>query len=184
MAVEVVELNNWKDITNFEDFYQISADGMVKSLYRLVESNGHLCPVKERILKKYKGKGGYYCVHLHKDGKLYNLYIHRLVAEAFIPNPDNLPEVNHRNELKTDNRVENLEWCDRKYNSNYGTRTKRLTEKQQKPVYQYMGDELIKEWSSAKEAADYFGINRGCICDVCRGRYKKCCGYNWSYIKK
>ena len=169
----------WKPTISFPN-WEASEDGRVRrkitSKYdckRNEAKDGYYYPIPRKM------NMGYLCV-----GSNDSFLIHRMVAEAFIPNPDNLPEVNHRNELKTDNRVENLEWCDRIYNSNYGTRTKRLTEKQQKPVYQYMGDELIKEWSSAKEAADYFGINRGCICDVCRGRYKKCCGYNWSYIKK
>ena len=105
----------WKDIKGFEGHYQVSNFGRVKSIkFR-----------KERILKPANNGCGYLYVNLSKNGK-YNIYlIHRLVALIFISNPNNLPEINHRDEDKTNNKVENLEWCDRKYNMNYGTRTQR-----------------------------------------------------------
>ena len=102
----------WK---NIDDRYSISNFGNVKSNY----AN------KERMLKPYKNHDGYLMIDLRSPGKRKSISVHRLVAQAFIPNPDNLPEVNHKDEDKTNNMVDNLEWCDAKYNMNYGTRQKR-----------------------------------------------------------
>lgn len=112
----------WKDIPGYEGLYQVSNIGNVKSLSRIVRAN--TCGVRtipEKVLTPCKGSTGYLIVVLCKNGKHKSINIHRLVAISFIPNPDNLKEVNHRNEIKTDNMVSNLEWCDRKYNANYGT---------------------------------------------------------------
>ena len=102
----------WKDISGFEGVYEISSYGRVRS----VKSG--------RILSTSKCGGcrGYISVCLSKNGKRYGKLVHRLVAEAFIENTDNLPEVNHKDEDKSNNRVDNLEFCDHKYNMNYGTR--------------------------------------------------------------
>ena len=117
-----MEKEIWKDIEGYEGRYQISNRGNVKSLN--YNHNG-----KEKILKPIiNNKHGYAYVGLHLEGKTKNYYIHRLVAIAFIPNPDNLPEVNHRDENKENNTVENLEWCDRAYNCNYGTHNKRISD--------------------------------------------------------
>ena len=108
----------WRDIKNYEGLYQISNLGRVK---RLRFINRHLNFEKEKILKPYKDGGNYYFViGLHKDGKRKYKAIHRLVAETFIPNPNNYPVVNHKDENKLNNRIDNLEWCTHKYNSNYG----------------------------------------------------------------
>lgn len=116
----------WKDISGYEGLYQVSNLGRVKSLER-IDNNNH--PVKEKIIKPYKTIGGYMQVCLWKNGKVKHLQIHRLVAQAFIPNPYNLPECNHKDENPLNNCVENLEWCDHKYNINYGTRTEKASEK-------------------------------------------------------
>lgn len=110
----------WKDIKGFEGLYQISDCGEVKSLYRMRKGkSGADVPVTERILKYSIDKDGYHKVILMKDGKMYYFRICRLVAEAFIPNPNNYPVVNHKNEIKNDDTVNNLEWCTNAYNTRY-----------------------------------------------------------------
>lgn len=110
----------WNDIPGYEGLYQVSNTGRVRSL-------NYKRTGKTKALKQCTDKDGYKKVVLCKDGKYKTYYIHRLVALAFIPNPDNLPEVNHKDEDKTNNYYKNLEWCTRKYNNNYGTRNKKIS---------------------------------------------------------
>ena len=117
----------WKDIEGYEGLYQVSNLGRVKSL--------KVSKIKsERIRKSYQQSSGYISIVLCKNGKVTNHKIHRLVANAFIDNPDNLPEVNHMDEDKTNNCVDNLEWCDSSYNKNYGTRTEKFIRSRGTPV--------------------------------------------------
>ena len=131
----------WKDKKDYEGHYQVSNCGRVKSI-----------KFGKEIILKQNIKGGYYSVVLSKNGILKNYLVHRLVAEAFLDNPDNLPQVNHKDECKTNNIVSNLEWCDRKYNVNYGSRNKRAAEKLSKIVRQYdLNGNFTKEWKSTRE---------------------------------
>ena len=114
----------WKDIEGYEGLYQVSNKGRIKSLNR-IDSRGH--KVNEKILSSKPNNKGYLRVHLYKNGKRKPFSVHRLVAIAFIPNPNNLLEVNHKDENKENNTVDNLEWCDRKYNANYGGRNERAS---------------------------------------------------------
>lgn len=98
----------WKNIEGYN--YQVSSKGRIRNKNT------------KAIKKTFINERGYVIVSLYKDKRLKTFRVHRLVAKAFIQNPNNLPEVNHKNELKTDNRVENLEWCTREYNLAYGTR--------------------------------------------------------------
>lgn len=117
----------WKDIEGYEGLYEVSSYGRVRSLQRTRKgSYGSIRIVYEKILNHKIDKDGYHTVSLSKEGKMKYIRVHRLVAQAFIPNPDNLPQVNHRDEDKSNNCVENLEWCDAKYNSNYGTAKERM----------------------------------------------------------
>lgn len=115
-------MEQWKDIPGYEGFYQVSDLGNVRSVDHYVNSKcGSTALKRGRIISQKKNIYGYMEVHLSKCGKSSSMKVHRLVTSAFIPNPDNLPYVNHKNEVKTDNRVDNLEWCDSSYNTNYGT---------------------------------------------------------------
>lgn len=105
------EINEiWKPIVGFEGFYETSSLGRIKSLPRIVPVTNRILK-NERILKLSQDKDGYYFINLKKNKKNFNLFIHRLVAMAFIPNPNNKSTVNHKNGIKTDNTIENLEWC-------------------------------------------------------------------------
>ena len=120
----------WKEIKGFEGYYEVSDLGRVRSVDRVVYDKVRKCNrlLKGKILTVRDNGNGYKCVMFCKDHKLYNRYVHRLVAEAFILNPDNYDYVNHRDENKGNNSKSNLEWCDGTYNNNYGTRTKRWYE--------------------------------------------------------
>ena len=112
----------WRPIEGYEGLYEVSSYGRVKSLEKsYIRKNGIIDHKSERILIPIKDKDGYLQVKLYKDKKQYTRKLHRLVAEAFLDNPYNKPEVNHKDEDKTNNRVDNLEWCDGKYNINYGS---------------------------------------------------------------
>lgn len=168
-------MEQWKDII-YEKDYQISNLGRIKSFKW----------GKERILKQSQCMNGYYYVCLSKNGIVKNYFVHRLVAEAFIPNPNNLPCVNHKDEDKSNNIVSNLEWCDVKYNTNYGTRNKRIGKsntngKLSKPVLQYTLDgQFVKEWSSTMECKRN-GYNHSHIIECCRKNRKTHKGFIWKY---
>ena len=162
----------WKDIQGYPN-YQISNMGNVKSL-------NYRCTGKEKILKPAKNKDGYFYVGLCKQGKVKTYKIHRLVAETFIDNPNNLPQVNHRNEIKTDNRTSNLEWCTAKQNINYGTRNQRSAEKLSKQV---LCLETGKIYPSTIEVQRDLGFVQSDISMCCRGKLKTCGGLHWRYVE-
>lgn len=127
-----------------------------------------------RILKPGNSGDGYLLVVLYKNGEHKTCKIHRLVAQAFIPNPLGLPQVNHINEIKSDNRAENLEWCTKQYNIEYS---------QSKQVEQYdLNGNLIATWKSLAEAERQLGFDKRHISDCCLGRHKTAYGYIWKYV--
>ena len=166
----------WKDILGYEGLYQVSNFGRVKSI-----KFG-----KERLLRPQLIKNGYLCINLYKNNKCKRYLIHRLVAEHFLDNPNNLSEVNHKSEDKTDNSVSNLEWCTHEYNSSYGTKIKRTREKLlngklSKSVLQYtLNGEFVKEWASVNEAGRN-EFNCGTVAACCRGIRKQHKGFIWRY---
>ncbi len=172
----------WKDIKDYEGLYQVSNLGNVKSIKRSCNQRYGLRQVKERILKTGKTKKGYLIVALRKDQITKTHAVHLLVANAFIPNANNYPQINHKDENKENNNVNNLEWCTNKYNCNYGTRTERQKQKVSKPVLQYdLQGNFIKKWSSISEAAQQLKICIVSISNNCLGKYKTAGGYRWKY---
>ena len=166
-------MEHWKSITGYDGLYEVSDLGRVKSL-----KYG-----KERILTPRATHGGYLKVALCKDGKVEQSNIHRLVAKAFIPNPNNLETVNHKDEVKTNNTVSNLEWMSQKDNINYGTRNKRASEALSKQVQMFdkSTGELLATFPSLMEAERVTGIYHGNISQCCNGKYKSAGGYIWKY---
>lgn len=114
----------WKDIPEYEGLYQVSNLGRIKSLPR---KGTHT--TKERIMNFTKSNKGYFIAVLSKDYKKKSFSVHRLVAQAFIPNPNNLPQVNHKDENKENNNINNLEWCSNWYNTHYGNHLHNLAMK-------------------------------------------------------
>ena len=168
----------WCPIEGYEGLYEVSSLGNVRSL------NYNHTKLK-KIMKPREIKG-YLIVSLCKDGKQKNIAVHRLVAEAFLPNWFDEPQVNHIDEDKTNNNVNNLEWCDSKYNINYGIRNKKVSEKNingklSKSVLQFTKTgEFVREWPSVGEAVRN-GYNKGHIASCCRGEIKSHKGYIWKY---
>ena len=170
----------YKDIEGYEGLYQVSNKGNVKSF---VNNNG---VSREKVLKPAI-RNGYKKVTLYKNKTFKRFYVHRLVAQAFIENPNNYPCINHKDECKTNNVVSNIEWCTQKYNINYGTCIKRRSESQinhpnkSKQVYQYSKElELIAVWESINECGRN-GYDQGNVARCCRGERKSHKGYIWSY---
>lgn len=157
----------WKDIEGYEGLYQISSFGRVKSL----KSRRGV-----KILRPWYAGEGYLQVALKKNRttKREKFYVHRLVAKAFISNPTNLPQINHKDKNKKNNNVENLEWCDAQYNIEFS---------KAKQVGQYdLKGNLIKTWKSAYEIERSLGYCRASIWLCCVGKLKKHRGFIWQYV--
>lgn len=161
-------MTKWKKIDGFEA-YEVSTDGNVRNC----ESG--------LLLKQTQNTGGYPSVLLYKNKKRKCCTVHRLVALAFVPNPNKLLEVNHIDEDKTNNNVENLVWVTRKENMNHGTRTQRASEKKFKRVVQYsLEGNIVKVWDSVKEA-EQSGFFHSAISACCHGQRKTHLGYRWGW---
>ena len=197
----------WKDVKGYEGLYKINNFGIVKN------SN-------KKIIKSQKNKSGYITIKLHNNGKRKKYMVHRLVAEAFVPDKSNFKyydeedklkyvnnldklKINHKDENKQNNNVENLEWCTIKYNNYYGTRIERVSESIKKVVItnerlkkirethwtkkiiQYdLNGNFIKEWDSIKEASLFIKKHITGIQHCCKGKLKTCGGYIWKYAEE
>ena len=165
----------WKEIDGYIGKYEVSNLGRVRSLN--YKRSG-----LPRELKYEMNSKGYYCVDLCKNGKRKKYKVSRLVASAFVENTHGLPEVNHKDEDKMNNRADNLEWCDRVSNNNYGTRINKAAKAHQKPIVQYTKDgDFIAKWEGAKEVEKSLGISDGSIWLCCNNKRRTAGGFVWRY---
>ena len=178
--------------THLSNFYEVSDTGLIKSVDRYVSSkcgSKRLAPGK--ILKLTEDEDGYYRVGIHCNGKCCAVGVHRLVAEAFIPNPDNLPVVHHKNGNNQDNRVENLEWATVLYNNSEDIARERKREAAFKrkdnkvKIRQYsLNGDFIKDFNSSMDVERELGFDRSSIIRVCQGKQKTSYGFKWKYYDK
>lgn len=194
----------WKslDFLGYPD-YEVSNLGRVKSLARtIIRKNGRRQTFSERILKQGKNRYGYLHVVLSKNGVTKNFTVHKLVTLAYISNPYNLPQINHKDENKENNKLENLEWCTHQYNNNYGTikerkskkilgvnnpmygkhHTEEAKQKMRKPIQQFTKEGVfIRDWDSATTVSKELKIGKAGISKCCKSKLKTAYGYIWRY---
>lgn len=172
----------WRDIKQFPGTHQVSNLGRVRSLDYKVKNGHGWRSVRGQILKPFKTWNGY--LEITIGGKNHKHFmVHRLVAEAFIPNPDNLPIINHKDENKTNNHVDNLEWCTKSYNALYGSCQEKLRKHKCRKVVAIDKDSLqiVKTYNSMQEAMADTKAHKVSISQVCRGRGKSAGGFIWRY---
>lgn len=175
----------WKDVKGYEGYYQVSNLGKVRSLDRVDTLGYHR---KGKVLTDNSDKDGYHQVGLFQGGKGKACKVHRLVAQAFLENPDNLPQVNHKDEDKTNNVVSNLEWCTAAYNMNYGTRNERarkaITRTQGKPVYVIPSSGHHYYFDSLAKAAVLLGLSEGAVSSCLNGKLKHHHGFTFEWAEQ
>lgn len=188
MTQTVFSNERWADIPGYEGCYQVSDYGRVRSCDRYVRAVHDSKQIRRgQIIKPWDMPNGYLVVGLNKEMRRSVKYIHRLVASAFIPNPDFLPQINHKDEDKTNNRVDNLEWCTHGYNINYGSARAKISKAHFDgkygtiPVAQILNGEIVATFDSASDAERATGISSSSIRKVCLGRpkFKTAGGYEW-----
>ena len=162
------EGETWKQNSIIFDNYMMSTMGRIKN------ANG-------TIIKLHINNTGYYKTGLTTNNKSHSVYVHRVIAMCFIPNPNNLPLVNHKNGNKLDNRVENLEWITHQDNAKHANDTCLINRKTKKVIQMDLHDNIIKTWNSAKEATQFYNASKGTIQKVCSGRFMTALGYKWKY---
>ena len=173
----------WKDIQGYEGYYQVSNIGRVRSCDReAVFKNGRHRFYKGQFIRPTKTNSGYWQIRMKVNGHTKHEYAHRLVAKAFVPNPDKLPEVNHKDENRLNNRADNLEWVDHVTNLNYGNRAKKFAISRGKEVGQFTKDgKLLRTYYSTREAGRH-GYNQVSVSRCATGKAKTHKGYTWKYI--
>ena len=191
LSLEDLPNEEWRDIKGFEGLYQISNYGRVKSLEKILFCKRYNISGRHydtKILKNNKSKDGYYKIQLFKDGLYKTIKISRLVAQAFIPNPENKPEVNHKDGNKTNNQVSNLEWNTTSENGkhawNMGLRTKNFgkNNKSSKPILQYtLNNVFVKEWECLNQIHKELGYDKKYIRKCCNKQAKQSHNYIWRW---
>lgn len=179
-------MEEWRDVVGYEDYYQVSSLGRVRSKDRYYDRKPSDTARKSqsgRIRKLVLNREGYPTVGLSVNGVLKIFRVNRLVAQAFIPNPNNHPCVNHKDENKANNSVENLEWCTPKYNSNYGNCRRNISEGRKKPIVSISKQGDISWYPSAKDAEKYGYLNNR-ICACLHGRSMTHRGLTWRYAEE
>lgn len=175
----------WKEmpVDGYKNYYSISNLGNVKRTRRHVWFGGITCdeyPIKQRI-----GRSGYMTAILSVLDKKKYVYVHRMVALAFIPNPNNLPQVNHIDGNKLNNRVDNLEWCTLEYNVIHAHKNHLIPKPKTRKIYQFdLYGNKIKSWKSISYASEKTGICLTCIYKACQKQAPQAGGYIWSYSPK
>ena len=179
--------NEWKPVVGFEKLYQVNENGEIKSMDRIItDCNGRTRMWHGRIMKPRFDKDGYKTIQLCQGGKITQKKVHRIVAEAFIPNPNNYPVVNHKDENKENNEVSNLEWCTVKYNTLYNDGVMRRAIKRRKPILVVSEKGEIFHFNSIKEAEEKLNLNHGNVVGCLKGYYgrKTCKGYSFEYMEE
>ena len=177
----------WKPVVGYEGRYEVSNLGRVRSVGRtVIDKVGRRQVWPSIVLSAFLNLEGRIQVSLWKDNRKKILQVHRLVAMAFLPNPDNLPQVNHKDENPQNNRVDNLEWCTNKYNVNYGTALVRMAQKNMIPVIGTDKDGNEYRFASIKEAGEKTGVCKKDIAHCCKKLpYRQTAGgYRWRYAEK
>ena len=173
----------WIEIVGYEGYYEVSNLGRIRSVDRVLENtknNRHVF-IKGRILHQRAQKNGYLCVDLHKEGRAKTFRVHRLVASAFVENPNGYDEVNHIDEDKRNNTASNLEWCTRSYNCSFGRGLSKRAAKCSKPCIQYKDGIEISRYPSIAEAARRTGINFANIQRCLSGPNRSTHGFTWEF---
>lgn len=165
----------WRDVVGYEGSYIVSNTGIVKSVDRFNIKNQY---IKGKELTLQTNHGGYITAAMYKNGKVKVKFVHRIVAEAFIHNPDNKPYVNHLDETRDNNNVDNLEWVTHEENINYGTRTKKAAAARSLAIIA-RGNGIVKKFSSTKSAAKELGISQGNLSMVLNGKRKHTHGFTF-----
>ena len=185
-----LEGEEWKTIPGWERYAASTYGRIVAYSSPYLQAGIPRCRKPQLIKPRFiQGNPGYWEVVL-SDGKGYRkaILVHRLIAAAFIPNPNNYPIVNHKDENSSNNYADNLEWCTQKYNTNYGTHNERMARTISETAYQKrkvvqlsLDDTFIAQYKSIQEAVNTTGINRSSIGLCCQGKNKTGCGYHWMY---
>lgn len=174
----------WRPVKGYEGLYEVSNKGRIRSLDRIaIFKDGRSRKYYGKVLEiKTVNNSGYLTVGLHNNGKQKTLLVHRVVAEAFIDNPNRYPEVNHIDQDKLNNRIENLEWCTHIKNVNHGDEIERGAAKQRRNFRQLdMDGNLIRVWSGFKKMERETGFQRKSVYDCCIGKRDSYKGFRWEY---